>query len=101
MAKELTIEELQAKLAESEKTNAELLDVIADLKSELAKKSADLKTVNKEHTVKHGSKTYKVVVPVFKHNGVVIEAKDLANSKDVVEDLVKSESGVLEEVVSK
>lgn len=106
MAKEydkMTVEELKAALIQSDADKAKIAE---DAKKEIAKakdKAAKAKDeANGEVFVTFGDDTYKAIGPAFSlPNSITggkntsVKAEDLKNDADLVEKLIKSESGIL------
>lgn len=118
------LEELSKALAESESNNEDLTRSFADLnakydsiansdevnqllsenqalKEQLKELAEHVKTSEVSHeanrvVIKHKNKSYFVNAPQFRHNGEVYKAKELSKFPEVIEDLLDSESSILE-----
>jgi septal ring factor EnvC (AmiA/AmiB activator) len=77
---------------------AEASQVITHLNAQLSKAQAGTGK-SQPLTVEHGGKTYHVKVPKFTlMSGITYEAADVTTGSDVLAELVRIKSGVLEEV---
>jgi hypothetical protein len=101
--KELSVDELKAKVAElegqldlKEENYQEALEVIGDLKDQLVAAKAGQRT---NPTVTLGEDTYEVLEPNgFQFKGKLVTLVDLKASEDLVQALVDRKSGLLVKV---
>jgi hypothetical protein len=101
MAKELTTEELLAKIAAQDLELSQANEVVAELKTQVDAKKDLVAPV----MVKHGKSTYKFstgkfIVPAGDQAsaGTVVTAEEAAKDKDLITSLVERGSGILIEV---
>lgn len=91
--KELSNEDLRAKIAELEAANKEQASIIDDQTKKLDELS-EMKTVN-HPTVKVGDDIYEIVIQKFIIDGSEKTAEDVKKDKTLAEQLLKMQSGVL------
>lgn len=103
MAKEVTIEDLEAQLAAvkaelASKTNAEntLLESNAELQARLEESEKTVEEV--KVIVKHDKKRYEVITPKVQFAGHLYLAADLKRHPEVVAALVEKGSGILKAI---
>jgi hypothetical protein len=93
-------ETLEQKVARLERENFDLKQENTDALTtvgELSEKLANAEAVAPEQVVvTHDKKQYRVLAHKFNHNGAEIAASNLQANKEVLADLVKMKSGVLQ-----
>lgn len=115
MAEEKTLESLQAELdSANAKIAAQTTEIdnhattVAELNSKIAEQAEIITDLNKEvdtlskqktvavPVVEFEGKSYAIVIPKFNHKGVDVTAAELEKDSDMIAELIKQGSGVLE-----
>lgn len=92
------IAEIVKRNAQLEAENEVAQQIIEEQETRL--KEANLQGADSHPVVTHEGEHYRVVLPQFQYGSKVYAAADLKNNQELVAQLVKDESGVLELIVA-
>lgn len=93
-AAQTKLAELEAKVEKQTKDLEEVLNENAELQKALEEKPA----ANAKPTITHKKVKYQVEIPKFRHNGRIYAHEDLKTNPELIDELIKINSGVLKEV---
>jgi multidrug resistance efflux pump len=95
LTQDLSLEELQAKVAALEAENAELSETVAELNTALAAAEAKLGAPNGPKLIVHGKTTYVQQIPGCNWKGQVIGTAELEADAELCKELVAKGAAIL------